>query len=433
MINEVLQMIDAIDDTRSHVEISVMESMIGFIDKNFILMENDAIFVDNMDFFQEATVNSDDSEYVGNADAKKKTKILDDVKKEIKGKEKKDSNKLISILMFIPRLVIAFCNSILNKFSKTDIGKKLKDAGEKLNEGSTLSKQVRINQINEEFKGQFQCYLDKDSGKVKFKKEEGDTGLLGTIVDIDNISADAIELFESISSNFDPGNPSEIRSLIVKCNKILKGDKTVKKSDIFEGGVGALGEAFDNCKKTSGLLVTMGDKIKYQFQKMYASEKIKNMPDKKRAEALKNCEELTSKITQIVSKVSNGVSTISTPVMRNLGRICDHIEKNKQFDETLDRIIIENVLDKYFKNVDFESENPKANGESDDAYETRIYNIKKTRAKEFITSHDQPDGSNPVVSDALSGITPQRVKEYISNKSKEAAEQARQEEKTIRK
>lgn len=424
-------MIDNIDSVRNDVEVSVIESMVKLIDKEFILMENGFTPLDEGYFFQEATITDDSS---GNdANAKKKNSVLDEVRK----KEKKDSNKLISIIMFIPRLVIAFCNSIANKFSKTDLGKKLKDAGEKLNNLSPAVKQSKVDKINKEFEGQLNCYIDEKSGKVKIKKDG--SGFISSLLEIDETADAAINLFEDISNNFDPLNPSTTRSFIVKCDKIIKGDKTVKKSDVFEEGIGAVGETIDNCGKAAGILTKLGDKIKGQFQKMRASEMLKDSPDKDKEEALKNCEELTNKVTQIVSRTTNAASKISTPILRQFRRVCGLIKQNEALNEGYNDLNTDIIIKKFFENKDFEAENPKANGESDEAYKTRIDGIKRIAVQKLIDANEQADGSgNPVLSYAASvmnadGNPVGAIKEFQNKKTEEAREKARQEEKTIRK
>lgn len=404
---EIISVIDNIDDIRSNTEISVIESMVSFIDKGFVLYENKPeSFNNEYLMFQEASV-------------------LDEVKKQ----EKKDSNKLISIIKFIPRIIIAFCKSLTNKFEKSDLGKRLKKHSKKLDKHSSkLTKQIKVNQINEEFKGQFRCYVDDKSGKIKFEKD-GDSNFLGKLINTDNTVAEITELCDSISNNFDPANPSQVRSLIVKCNKIKNGDVTIKGDDIFENGIGAVGEILDNCKKSTGILHTLSDKIQYQFQKMYASEKFKTMPDKKRLEALKNCEELTNTVTQLITMANETVSFISRPLMRNLERLDGWLQKDTRESQDIFDFTVENIFNKYFGDIDFKAENPRVNGESQEAYETRISNIKKNKVAEFIKT---PDGyaawkefSDPSV------VTKKALAEWNDKKHQKAREKGRREEQTI--
>lgn len=403
-------------------EIYVIESMMSFIDKGFVLYENKPDSFKDEYIFQEAKI----IESSNKNDANAKRNILD----EVKHREKSDNNKLISIIKFIPRIIIAFCKSMANKFSDSKLGKKIKDLSDHLNKNqSSFSKQIKVNQINNEFKGQFQCYVDEKSGKVKFKKDDESENFITKLINLDNTVADISDLTKEIQKDFDPTNPSKTRSLIVKCNKILKGDKTVNIDDIIDDGIGAIGEVFSNCVDATKILSNMGNNIQYQFQKLYASEKLKNIPDKQKLESLKNCEELSNKITQIISNTNKGMSFISSPLIRNLNRLSDLFNRSKEMDEDLDQYTVDNILEQQFKDTDFKSKYPISIGESEKAYEKRLDDLKRHAAIKFT---ETPEGL-AMWKNIQETITGEKLKEWKLKKNKDAYEQALAEEKIIRK
>ena len=87
---EIIQSIDAIDAISKESELAVMEAMISDVEKYVVMMENYNGDVEQFEsIFQEG-----------------------DILKRVKKEGKKDSNKFVTVLMFIPRLIRALADII---------------------------------------------------------------------------------------------------------------------------------------------------------------------------------------------------------------------------------------------------------------------------------------------------------------------------------
>lgn len=305
----------------------------------------------------------------------KKEGILDKVKKEAKN----DDNKFITILKFIPRLVIAIVNTIKQKLKDSKLGDKLEKLGDKLNEGSDIEeKKRRVKELNKIFAKQGEeCYLDEKSGKIKFKRSVG--GILTRVVLVSGLVVSTHNLFSRIKAKFDVNNPTEIKSFISDCDKIIHGDHTVSKFDIFGGGIHALGEIVGDITSVTGEIALLSEGIKLLTDDVIKKDMIKDMPSEKKQEVMESINDLSGRIAKISGMITGAVKALD--VITDWSGIIDDISKHlKTEDELMRECLRENVVesdDTLKSEVNkLRSENPKANGESDSAYEERINTLR---------------------------------------------------------
>ena len=336
---EILSAIDNIETTSSESEVCVIESIVNAYGKSFMIMENyENDDLSSFSIFQEG-------------------KILDTVKKE----SKKDDNKFITILMFIPRLIRAFISSIKPPKDAKETANKLKDFSKKFDKLSTSEKERKVKELNEQFAGKFECYLDEKSGKIKFKRNKAEIinklGLHLTLV------FSTYNLYKRIGSELDVLNPSSIRSFIDDCDKVIHGDKSISKVDLFEGGIDAFGDALSDFFAMSGEITVIGAEISTKLSDIVKNDMIKDVPNEKKQELIKNMNDLVSRITNINAMISASVGSFK--MLKNAGSMLVDFfrgRENKRKElEDIARYVIEH--------------NPKRDDESETEYKTRFMEL----------------------------------------------------------
>ena len=230
--NAILQSIDNINDEIENSSFYVLESMVALYSKE----------IDFMDFCSPELKNEIIME----------GSVMDNVKKA----GKKDSNKLITILAFIPRLIIEMCKAIGKAFNDSSLGKKLKSVGDELGKlAGAPAKKAKVKEINEA-EGREVVYYDEKSGKIKFKRSWNDAfaalaWFAGTFDIIFN-------LFKDIKAEFDVTNPSKIRTFVDECDKIIHRRKDHKFTEVVDMGIDALGDLIGHISGSAGALTAAG-------------------------------------------------------------------------------------------------------------------------------------------------------------------------------
>ena len=287
--------------------------------------------------------------------------VLDKVKKE----GKKDSNKLVTVLMFIPRLIKALVDILKKKFKDAEIGDKIKEAGKKLNKEK--DKKEKVEEINKEFEGKAECYIDEKTGKIKFKKDP--KSIIGTTAYLMILTNSTMNLYHRIEKEFDYENPSAIRSFIDDIDKLIHSNKDVTASDIFEGGFEALGDALKHITSLTGELTLISGGVEKMAEKLRMRDMAKDKENPKVQEALKNTTELTGKMTKLNGIITGAVGSVSVFVdfAKNIFNLGGAVKETaKQSEEDTLEAVDTYITDEIRKN------NPQKNGESDEDYLQRL-------------------------------------------------------------
>ena len=342
---EILSAIDDIDRSSGDSETCVIESIVDAYDKSFMIMENyENDDLSSFSIFQEG-------------------EILDTVKKE----SKKDDNKFITILMFIPRLIRAFIKSIKPPKDAKETANKLKDVSKKVNSLSRSQKEKKVKELNEQFNGKAECYLDEKSGKIKFKRDVGEIiNKLGLHL---TLAFSTYNLYKRIRSELDVLNPSSIRSFIDDCDKVIHGDKSISKVDLFESGIEAFGDALSDFFAMSSEITVIGAEISTKLEDIVRKDMIKDVPNEKKQELIKNMNDLVSRITNINAMISAAVGSFK--ILKNAGSmLVDFLRVREAKGKELDDI------ERYVR-----EQNPKREDESETEYKTRLMELMKTEEK----------------------------------------------------
>lgn len=354
--NNIIESIDYIDSCKTESAIFVIESMIYEVNKYCIMTES----YETDTLYQEG-----DS-------------LLDRVKKQ----EKKDENKLITILKFVPRLIIEVFNSIANFFKDKKIGDEFKSANKKFEDiKDKREKEKRVKELNKMFNGKCECYLDEKSGKIKFKRDK--SLVLETIGWFSGASLGLIEIIKRFKKKFDYTNPSEIRKFTDDFDAILHGDKSVKKFDIFRDGLDAIGEILGDQASLTVELNMLSQGLDKLTMEVTRHDVLKGVDDEKRHTILKELNNLSSKIAGISTKITTALGLLK--LFTKWGNVVSDAADAFQYNVELDKTSLNNICDKYVDDNDLKSNNPKKENESEDKYKERL---REVAMKDMIAKHN---------------------------------------------
>lgn len=395
--NEVLLAIDNVTTTAEDSAFCVLESLVNFYSKD----------IDFMDFCSDEMRNEIVME----------GSIMDNVKKA----GKKDSNKLITFLAFLPRLIAETCKAIARAFNDSSLGKKLKKAGENFEKNASAeSKKEMVEKINKE-EGKEVVYYDEKSGKIKYKKTMKD-GLiaLGWLAG----TADLIyNLFTNIKKEFDVTNPSNIRTFIDECDKIIRKKSEASKSEVIDMAVGALGDLVDHVGKSAGTIASVGAAASALVSRKLSELE---MNGEKAADhnVLVGIKELTNKLSIINASVF-AASSVITVVKKFLDYSNKIVVKPKEHAVALNAAAQTALVEK-INEIDpsISKSLPRKENESDDTYEMRIIRkYFKNAAKRILPEGASEEEITDNASEAYLQILDQKV-EDIKNKSAAEAKAA---------
>ena len=329
--NEILSAIDNVDVVSCNTEVCVIESLVDAYQKSFMIMENmENVEYSTFSIFQEGSV-------------------LDTVKKE----GKKDDNKFITILMFIPRLIRAFIKNLKPPKDAKDTANKIKKFCDDLSGLSTAEKKRKVEQLNKQFNGKYEVYLDEKSGKIKFKKD------INHVIEKITIHASMVfatyNLYKRIKKEVDFVNPSSLRTFIDDCDKLIHGDYSMKVSEIMDDGVGALGDLLSDFFAVSGEVTLLGTEITTHLEDIKRKDVIKDVPNEKKQEVIDNITKVVSKITQINAMIASAAGILGS--IRKLGDLfADGVRlfenANDVYDEALRRAEANNPMREGETNVE---------------------------------------------------------------------------------
>ena len=291
MIKEsVLESIESINESCADTEIAVVEAMVASYEKYAFIMENYNGDISDFDYVVQ------------------EGKVLDDVKK----KGKKDSNKLVTVLMFIPRLIKALCDIIKKKIDKST-GDKVKEAGKKFDQMKDKKEKLKkVDEINKKLDGKAECYFDEKSGKLKFKKDPH--SVINTLAWLATTTVTTSKVFDKIKAEFDVTEPTKIRTFIDDLDAAVHGNQDVSKADLFEGGLEAAGDALGHISGISAVMAMTAKDVENMADKLRMKDMLKDEENEKKQEILKNVSELTGKMTKVNAMIAGAVGAVSLAV-----------------------------------------------------------------------------------------------------------------------
>lgn len=386
--DQILKSIDNINEVSEASSYAVLESMCTLIEKELAFEE-----FCSPEFFQEG-------------------EVLDNVKK----RGKKDKNRLITILKFLPRLLAELGKAIKKWFSDKDLGDKIKNVGEDLAKDADIkTKRMRVAAVNKKNEGKFELYVD-DNGKIKVKRDA--KSLLATVAWLAGTAEMMVKLFQGIKDEFNLQDPSKIRNFTDECQKIIHMKSDKKFSEVADMGLDALGDLVKHISLSTGSIASLCLGAKSVVEKRLA---------KMEAEGGKEIDgSLASDLSQLLSKLTiinasiAAVGGVMSTIAHIGGYITPVIEKTEE--EIADtNEAVKNVGEKIDKDIDdLKKANPKEADEDDKAYNKRI-------AKLYRDTHADINGSEEINKEK------KKIKEARAQKEQEEYDKAVEEYKAKKK
>ena len=386
--DQILKSIDNINEVSEASSYAVLESMCTLIEKELAFEE-----FCSPEIIQEG-------------------EVLDNVKK----RGKKDKNRLITILKFLPRLLAELGKAIKKWFSDKDLGDKIKNVGEDLAKDADIkTKRMRVAAVNKKNEGKFELYVD-DNGKIKVKRDA--KSLLATVAWLAGTAEMMVKLFQGIKDEFNLQDPSKIRNVTDECQKIIHMKSDKKFSEVADMGLDALGDLVKHISLSTGSIASLCLGAKSVVEKKLA---------KMEAEGGKEIDgSLASDLSQLLSKLTiinasiAAVGGVMSTIAHIGGYITPVIEKTEE--EIADtNEAVKNVGEKIDKDIDdLKKANPKEADEDDKAYNKRI-------AKLYRDTHADVNGSEEINKEK------KKIKEARAQKEQEEYDKAVEEYKAKKK
>lgn len=386
--DQILKSIDNINEVSEASSYAVLESMCTLIEKELAFEE-----FCSPEIIQEG-------------------EVLDNVKK----RGKKDKNRLITILKFLPRLLAELGKAIKKWFSDKDLGDKIKNVGEDLAKDADIkTKRMRVAAVNKKNEGKFELYVD-DNGKIKVKRDA--KSLLATVAWLAGTAEMMVKLFQGIKDEFNLQDPSKIRNFTDECQKIIHMKSDKKFSEVADMGLDALGDLVKHISLSTGSIASLCLGAKSVVEKKLA---------KMEAEGGKEIDgSLASDLSQLLSKLTiinasiAAVGGVMSTIAHIGGYITPVIEKTEE--EIADtNEAVKNVGEKIDKDIDdLKKANPKEADEDDKAYNKRI-------AKLYRDTHADVNGSEEINKEK------KKIKEARAQKEQEEYDKAVEEYKAKKK
>lgn len=309
-------------------------------------------------------------------------KVLDEVKK----KGKKDKNKLITILAFLPRLIGEMCKAIKRFFVDSKVGETISNAAAEFEKMSDIEKkQAKVDEINEKSNSIFKLYVDK-KGKVKVKKDK--KAVLATLAWMGATAELMRKLFNGIKEEFDYAKPSKIRNFVDECEKIIHMQSDKKKSEVYDMGLDALGDLVKHLTKSSATLTSLclGAKTVVETKKRELEASGEDVD----GSTLSSISELLSKLTIInASIVAAGAALDKFRTIGDwLGFGVEGVENVIVDQKEGERKLFEDQIKSKVQQKRF----PQHKGEPDEEYESRLAVMYYACSKEQMEKHPRQEG-----------------------------------------
>ena len=340
-----LSILDDIDESTSDSVFYVIESYMDMLDKDMMI------------FTESSKKNADMS--------------IGDMMKEY---SKNDSNKLVTAIAFIPRLIASLAKTITSKLAKSGIGKAFKSISDYF-EGvkEEKEKRQRVKDLNEKLKPYgFEFYYDEVKDKIRLKKSaKRFLALIGWLNAMVLSTYSLVKKFKKSIENKDDNAIVRLKDDFKKLLGKAENKEKVDPHDMIDDTIDAIDIALKSILSVGAELALLG--VGIGGLTGYASKVAltKDDPEKasKNSTMYNNIAQTTSYLTKIVSIITAAVGSLT--VITKWGEIVKDISHAKK-EKREDRELIEERLRKkgYIKaNMSF--------AEWSKLYEDEPENIKK--------------------------------------------------------
>lgn len=375
MNNELtLSILDDIDESTSDSELYVIESYMDMLDKDIMI------------FTESSKKKKDEDMGVGD---------------RMKEYSKNDSNKFVTAIAFIPRLIAALAKTITSKLAKSGIGKAFKSISDYFKGvKEEKEKRQRVEDLNEKLKPYgFEFYYDEVKDKIRLKKSAA--RVLALIGWLNAMVLGTYSLVKKFKKSIDNKDDNAIVRLKDDFKKLLskaENKEKVDPHDMIDDTIDSISIALNSILSVGAELALLG--VGIGGLTGYASKVAltKDDPEKasKDSKMYNDIAQTTSYLTKIVGIITAAVGSLT--VITKWGEIVKDISHAKK-DAKEDRELIETRLKKkgYIKaNMSFDEWN-------------KLYEKEPASYKE-----DYEEAKKRVLQDKGKDINDPKAKDYLS-------------------
>lgn len=282
-----LSILDDIDECTSDSEFYVIESYMDMLDKDMMI------------FTESSKKNADMS--------------IGDMMKEY---SKNDSNKLVTAITFIPRLITAIAKSIKNKLAKTKMGEVFSSVNNYCNDvKSAKEKRKRVEEINSKVKQYgFEFYYDEVKDKIRLKKSGKRFLILLSWLNAFVLTTYAmVKRLKTAIENKDQTAISKLNNDFKKLISKNANSEHVSAGDMIEDSLDVISETIGHILSIAGELTVLGTGITglFEYKKILSAAK-DDPDDAERSNKFYNdLAETSSYITKIVGIVTATIGSLT--------------------------------------------------------------------------------------------------------------------------
>jgi len=282
-----LSILDDIDESTSDSVFYVIESYMDMLDKDMMI------------FTESSKKNADMS--------------IGDMMKEY---SKNDSNKLVTAIAFIPRLITAIAKSIKNKLAKTKMGEVFSSVNNYCNDvKSAKEKRKRVEEINSKVKQYgFEFYYDEVKDKIRLKKSGKRFLILLSWLNAFILTTYAmVKRLKTAIENKDQTAIAKLKNDFKKLISKNTNGEHVSAGDMIEDSLDVISETIGHILSIAGELTVLGTGITglFEYKKILAAAK-DNPDDAERSNKFYNdLAETSSYITKIVGIITAAIGSLT--------------------------------------------------------------------------------------------------------------------------
>lgn len=315
MINEfTLSILDEIDESTNDSEFYVIESYIDMLNKDIMI-------------FTESSKKKDEDMGVGD---------------RMKEYSKNDSNKFVTVIAFIPRLIAALAKTITSKFAKTGIGKAFGSITKYFADAKDAKeKRQRVKDLNEKLKPHgFEFYYDEVKDKIRLKKSGARflmliSWLSAMTLTTYNLVKKTLKSIENKDDNALVRLKDDLRRLVHRA----ENEEKVTKTELLDDSIDSIDIMIKSIKNVGAELTTLGLGIAGAAN--YASKRALAKDDPKEAEKAalfdKHVSETAGYITKIIGIITATIGSLS--VITDWGEMIKDIAHGKINAADRDKVI----------------------------------------------------------------------------------------------
>ena len=283
-MNDILEYIDSIDTTTYVAECNVICSIMDLYNKESMIME--CYLTNDSELYQEG-------------------ETLDFVK----NKSKNDPNKIISALLFIPRLITTFIKSIAKTLKTGKLGQRISVAFKKLaGMKDKEAKEAYCEEVNKRSGGKYKAYVDS-KGEIKFRSTG--SAIISNAIAVVGLALTVDGMVDALK---DAKNLPDIQARIKEINEELKmtSETSGGKSDrlIREKKELRLSEfttLVDTVSSVSQSVAGLSAAISAKTNEQQFKLQIQGLSDTKRASLMNLIHDTTTKLAAVSGLVSTTI------------------------------------------------------------------------------------------------------------------------------